>query len=138
MSALSSNFTKALEVARASGNRTGEGLTLNALGSAYLVLSQPRKAIDYFEQALAIAREVKNRRQECMALATLGFARQQLGEYAKSIEQLNQARSMLAELKTRVSGTQHVSGFRYGSQCHESTRQGYSSILNRRWLLRGN
>jgi CHAT domain-containing protein/Tfp pilus assembly protein PilF len=97
-----SNLTKSLEVARNSGNRTGEGLAFNALGSAYLALGQPRKAIDYFEKALAIAREIKNRNQECMALATLGFARQILGEYAKSIEELNHARSMFAELKTRV------------------------------------
>jgi tetratricopeptide (TPR) repeat protein len=118
------SFQKALDTARHSGNRTVEGLALNALGSAYLVLSDHRKAFDYFEQALAIAREVKNRKQECIALGTLGFARQQFGEYQKSIDSLNQALAILRELKYPRCRAEHSRRSGHGTQCPESTRQG--------------
>ena len=64
---------------------------LSELGTIYYFLSEPRKAIEFYEQALKISREIGDRRGEGNALGNLGLAYSDLGEPRKAIEFYEQA-----------------------------------------------
>ncbi len=81
--------------------RTGEGITLLNLGSAYYTLGRNEKAIEYYEQALAINHEVKDRSGEGSALIELGRAYAKMSRYEKAIEYGEQALVIFRELKAR-------------------------------------
>ena len=51
-----------LVIARAIGDRRGEGIALGNLGFAYAALGQVERAIGYCEQALRIGQEIKDPR----------------------------------------------------------------------------
>lgn len=91
----------ALTSARAAGDPAREGNALGNLGSAWVALGEPRKAIDYFEQVLAIARETNDRYSEGNALGSLGLALQMLGEPRKAIDYHEQRIEIAREIGDR-------------------------------------
>lgn len=54
------------------GERKGEGVVLNQIGSAYNNLGQYAKALEFYPQALAIVRAVGNRANEATNLSNIG------------------------------------------------------------------
>ena len=91
----------ALSTARELGDRRGEGVVLNSLGTAYGDLGEVRKAIEFYEQSLAIARELGDRQGQGKALDSLGNAYAGLGEARKAIEFHEQALIINREIGDR-------------------------------------
>ncbi len=91
-------FEKALGIARAIGDRRGEGNALGNLGLAYADLGDARRAIGYHEEGLVIAREIGDRGGEGADLGNLGNAYVTLGDARHAIgyyeEQLTIAREI--------------------------------------------
>ena len=48
-------YQQSLAIKRETGDRHGEGQTLNNLGNAYLQLRRFEEAIDFYQQSLAIS-----------------------------------------------------------------------------------
>lgn len=71
---------------------------LNELGRIHFLLSEQRKAIEFFEQTLKILREIGDRGLEGAALGNLGSAYLSLGEYRKAIKIYEQALKILREI----------------------------------------
>src|SRR5207253_96232 len=67
-------YEQTLAIARATGDRQGEGNALGNLGIAYARLGQVDKAIGCYEQQLAIARATGDRQGEGSTLGNLGIA----------------------------------------------------------------
>jgi len=74
---------------------------LGELGMVYSHLSEPRKAIRYYEQALKISREIGDRGAEGAGLGNLGNAFRNLGETKKAIDYYQQALTILREIGDR-------------------------------------
>lgn len=99
----------ALAAARRLKLRDAEGMHLHSLGSAYLDLGQPHRAIEFCERALTILREVGDRRGEGNALgnpstllrAGLGMAYADLGEPRRAIELHEQALAIFRDIGDR-------------------------------------
>jgi len=75
---------------------------LGNLGSAYLLLGQYQKAIEFHQQSLAIAREIGDRFGESRSLNTLGLAYKSLGQYQKAIEFHQQSLAIAREIGDRL------------------------------------
>lgn len=71
------------------------------LGSVHSVLSEQRKAIEYFRQALAIANEIGDKRGEESALGNVGNSYYFLGEVHKAIEHYEQALVIARDIEDR-------------------------------------
>ena len=67
------------------------GNDLNNMGVAYLALSQPAKAIDFFQQALPLYRQEGNTDGQASILTNLGNAYNALSQPAKAIDFSQQA-----------------------------------------------
>ncbi|MEJ3657928.1 tetratricopeptide repeat protein [Actinomycetes bacterium KLBMP 9759] len=79
----------ALDIARRSGDRSGEVAALITLGWAELDKGQP--AVDHFEEAMTIARAIGNRHETARALRGLGHVHRLQGRRARAIEMFEQA-----------------------------------------------
>ena len=88
-------------LARASGNREGEGVALGSLGLAYSSLGEVRRAIEFYDQQLKIVREIGDRRGEGNALGNLGNAYSSLGEVRRAIEFYEQHLKITREIGDR-------------------------------------
>jgi len=82
-------------------NKKEKANILNELGTISYFLSEPRKAIEFYEQALAIAREIGDRRGQGNALGNLGNAYSDLGEPKKAIKFYEQALAVVREIGDR-------------------------------------
>ena len=76
---------------------------LSELGSIYFLLSEPRKAIEFYEQALNISREIGDRQSEGNNLRNMGNSYFNLGEPRKAIEFYDQALNISREIGDRRS-----------------------------------
>jgi tetratricopeptide (TPR) repeat protein/predicted protein tyrosine phosphatase len=76
------NHRKALELARATGNRVTEGHSLDYLGCIHEVTGRARAAVRYHTRAIGILRDVGDRTGEGDALSHLGRALAQIGHPA--------------------------------------------------------
>ncbi len=74
---------------------------LGNLGSAYRVLGEVQRAIEYFEQALTIARKTGYRRGEGTTLEDLGNVYRELGDVQRAIECYEQALAIAREIGHR-------------------------------------
>ncbi|MDD2756554.1 MAG: tetratricopeptide repeat protein, partial [Methanothrix sp.] len=74
---------------------------LAELGTVHLLLSEARKAIEYYEQVLAISREIGDRMGEGNALGNLGLAYAVLGDAKNAIEYYAQALAIAREIGDR-------------------------------------
>jgi tetratricopeptide (TPR) repeat protein len=82
-------------------NKSEKLKILIELGSVHSVLSEQRKAIEYFRQALAIASEIGDKRGEENALGNVGNAYYFLGEVHKAIEHYEHALVIAREIEDK-------------------------------------
>jgi len=82
-------------------NKSEKLRILIELGSVHSVLSEQRKAIEYFRQALAIASEIGDKRGEENALGNVGNAYYFMGEVHKAIEHYEQALVIAREIEDK-------------------------------------
>ncbi|XP_074608622.1 tetratricopeptide repeat protein 28-like [Acropora palmata] len=99
-----------LKVARAVGDRVGEGSAYGNLGNAYQSLGDFRKAIEHHEKHLEIAKEVGHRVGERNAYGHLGNAYWSLGDFRKAIKYHEKRLEIAIEVGHRVG-----EGNAYGS-----------------------
>ncbi len=95
--------TRALGIARDTGDRHVEGVTLGSLGECHRGLGEYRQAIDLHTRALAIARDIGDRQGEGATLGNLANCQIILGEYRQVID-----------LNTQALGIARDTGDRYG------------------------
>ena len=81
---------RALELERATGDRLGEGKTLNVLGLLAWDLGDYDEAMTRFRSATTVAREVGDKRLEGASLNNLGLVYDELGDYDTSLAQYQQ------------------------------------------------
>ncbi len=94
-------YEQALEIARESGDRLGEGRVLGHLGNVYHTSGQVEEGIALYEAALAIAREHDDRRKIGIELSHLGLAYATLGQGQRAIEYHQQALEIAQEVGDR-------------------------------------
>jgi CHAT domain-containing protein/tetratricopeptide (TPR) repeat protein len=95
------NYTEALRLWRAAGDREKEAMALNALGRVHDNLGERDKAFDYFSQTLTLRRELKDRAGEAGSLSSLAGIHNSRGERQKALELHGQALEIRRELKDR-------------------------------------
>jgi hypothetical protein len=91
-------YERALEVARQTGDRQGEGFVLAHLGTAYQSIGELQRAIAMYEQALEIAREIGDRRGEGNILAGLAGSYAGLRQLDNAIVLYSQALAIAREV----------------------------------------
>ncbi len=95
------NFSGALGLARALGDRQLEQTALAELGTAYLRSGRLDLAIESLEMAQQIAHEIGDLRGEWSTLADLGLAFETLGERVRAIGYFEQALMVAREIGDR-------------------------------------
>ncbi len=96
-------------------NQKERARILYELGMVYYLLSEPRKAIEYYEQALTIAWGIGDRRGAGAILAILGLAYANLGGLRKAIEHYEQALKISREIGDRRGEGAHLGNL--GAAC---------------------
>jgi CHAT domain-containing protein/Tfp pilus assembly protein PilF len=91
-------FEETLALWEKSGDRPGEILTLNEIGSIHRILGDTDEAISFFEHALGLALQNGDRHGEAQARNDLGVAHHQQGHYGEALEDLQAARRIWEEL----------------------------------------
>ncbi|MCC7160990.1 MAG: tetratricopeptide repeat protein [Anaerolineae bacterium] len=91
----------ALEAARRLGDRAAEGRQLANLGSCYIELGEPQRAIELYQERLTLAREIGDRRGEGIAYGNLGVAYADLGAARQAIEFYEQHLNIAREVHDR-------------------------------------
>jgi tetratricopeptide (TPR) repeat protein len=91
----------ALELYRETGNRQGEGRTLNDIGGVYKCLGQYQEALECLEEALAISREIGDRQCEVSALNNIGEAYESSSQYSEALKHLEEALAISREVGDR-------------------------------------
>lgn len=94
-------LVRALVLYKRSGNRFGEGETVNAMGIGYARLGQHADAEEQYRKAVELRRTVGNRRGLATSLRNLGSALSQRGEFAEAATYLQQARALHEALGDR-------------------------------------
>jgi len=94
-------YTRALAIARETGNRRGEGSALGNLGGCHYSLGDYRLAIDLYTRALAIDRDIGNRQGEGNRLAGLGLCHYSLGDYRLAIDLYTRALAIDRDIGNR-------------------------------------
>jgi tetratricopeptide (TPR) repeat protein len=82
-------------------DHSAEGAHLGNLGTAYQLLGQAERAIEYYEQALTISRQVGNRRGEGADLGNLGNYYAALGYVERAIKYYEQAMAINRQIGNR-------------------------------------
>jgi len=84
-------YEAALRLWRDAGDAEGEGNSLTAIGRDYVILREPKKAIEFHQQALPLEKAAGNLRAQLDVLRGLGLAYDSLQEYEQSIDYQLQA-----------------------------------------------
>jgi CHAT domain-containing protein/Tfp pilus assembly protein PilF len=84
-------YEAALRLWREAGDIEGEGNSLTAIGRDYVILREPKKAIEFHLQALPLEKAAGNLRAQLDVLRGLGLAYDSLQEYEQSIDYQLQA-----------------------------------------------
>jgi CHAT domain-containing protein/tetratricopeptide (TPR) repeat protein len=93
-------YKKALPLAKAAGDQTGEASATSNLGVA-ASLRDPKKALEFFEEALRLSRAVPDRNLEATTLNNIGSVYMMTGEPRKAREYALQARVLKREVGDR-------------------------------------
>ena len=96
-------YEKAVDFARQSSNKQGEGIWLTGIGNCNASLGNTNKAIEFYNQALTIAREIGDKRDQSSVLNNLGNRYSDLGDERKAIELYEQALFIDREIGDRWS-----------------------------------
>ncbi|MFO1423679.1 MAG: tetratricopeptide repeat protein [Candidatus Competibacteraceae bacterium] len=78
-------YQKSLKLAKALGDRAGEGVTLNNLSQIYQARGDYDTALRYLEESLAIRRAIGDRAGLCPTLFNMGHIYWQKSEYQKAL-----------------------------------------------------
>jgi tetratricopeptide (TPR) repeat protein/transcriptional regulator with XRE-family HTH domain len=92
---------EAIAAWREIGDRRGESAALGNLGTAWAVLGDTRKAIEFQDLSLLISREIGDLYGEGQALGNLGLAWARLGDARKAIEFYEQSLVIAREIGDR-------------------------------------
>ena len=95
-------YQVALNIFQVSGDREGEGITLNNIGLVYQAQGQYGLALEQFQQALEIDREVGHRAMKGTILNNIGLVYQAQGQYGLALEQFQQALEIDREVGHRA------------------------------------
>jgi CHAT domain-containing protein/Tfp pilus assembly protein PilF len=93
------SYKKALEFARALGDRGTEARTLNNLGVLHREIGEFREALATFGQALAIFQQTGRRRWQAHVLNNFGAAYQTLGQLDQALIHYHQALDLWREIE---------------------------------------
>lgn len=96
---------RALEMAKSTGDRPGEGIAIHRIGQIYHDRGQYPQARDYYQQSLQIKEEVGDRRGVAITFNSLALIHDELGEYEEALNLLEQA----LEIEREVNKTSRVS-----------------------------
>jgi adenylate cyclase len=91
-----------LELARATGDRRGEGLALGTQGAIAWYQGDYAAALSAYEQSLRICREIGNRQGEGLVLGNLGLAASAQGDYAAARSAYEQSLRICREIGDRL------------------------------------
>ncbi len=94
-------YEKALTLAEAKSDPTGQARSLLNLGDALSSCGRPFQALSYYQQALGKYRELGDHRGEAASLGNLGIAYQLLSQYQQAIEYQQQSLSIKREIGDR-------------------------------------
>jgi len=89
-----------LVLLRRTGNRRGEGQTLNLIGLNLVRLGQLSEANGYLQQAYAILRQIGERLGEALSLNYLGILAGQRQAFDEGLAYLNRGLALIRELNT--------------------------------------
>ena len=78
-------YTRAVEIAKEIGDKSGEGVAYRNLGVCYQSLGQHEDAISHLQQGLGIAKEIGDMSGEGAAYHNLGVCYKSLGQYNNAI-----------------------------------------------------
>jgi tetratricopeptide (TPR) repeat protein len=87
-----------LAIRRETGNRYGEGTTLNNLGNAYRELRRFEEAVDCSQQSLAICPETGDRYGEGQIMENLGIAYQAMRQPGRAAECWREAAAAMRDV----------------------------------------
>ncbi len=93
-------YEQLIEIARAIGDRRGEGIALGNLGLAYAALGEVRKAIEFYKQSMIIAQEIGYRYLEANNLLYWGDELVKLGEMKRAIEMIEAALAIYEQIES--------------------------------------
>jgi CHAT domain-containing protein len=80
-------YLRTLPLAVQSGDRRGEGRTLNRIGNSYANLGQWRDALLYYSRSLALRRVNGDRKGEIVTLANIGSLYEAWGDTERALDQ---------------------------------------------------
>ena len=89
---------QSLAIKKQIGDRSGEAISLNNLGTVSYRLGQYQKTLDYYQQALAIAQQIGVRNSEGLTLSNLG----------SSFSKLNQPELAILFFKQSINVTESI------------------------------
>jgi tetratricopeptide (TPR) repeat protein len=89
---------RALTTFRETGDRIGEGMTLNNLGSVYRRMGRYQEALDCYPPAITIAMETDDRDAEANARNCLGILYHRLCRHGEAVDQHQQAMNMFRDI----------------------------------------
>lgn len=80
------------------GNRAEEATALKAIGDVYVILSQARRALVYYNHALSLSKAAESRTLEVDALNCIGAVYVDLSQYPRTAEYCDEALKLSREL----------------------------------------
>jgi tetratricopeptide (TPR) repeat protein len=95
-------FEAALAICRTNGDRTGEAVTLLAIGKSYDDLGEKQVVLGFYNQALSLWRAVGDREGEAITLNNMGLVYYSLGEKQKALGFFDQALSLSRTVGNRT------------------------------------
>ena len=96
------SLEQALEIYRETGDRAGEGTTLNNIGYIYSARGENAMALDYLQKSLKIYREIGNRQGEGTTLNNISLISFAHGEYVTALDFLQKSLEIRREIGDRA------------------------------------
>ncbi len=114
------------------------GFALTNIGTAYLRLGEPVKALEYLNQGLIIHRQMNDHHIEAVALSNLGEVYRLLGDQPKAVEYQNQALSLtrtLGDVAGEAAALHYLARSSYASGEYQKALEFYGQALMLRHLV---
>lgn len=109
-------FESALAKQREAGDRRGEGITLNQMGSLYATNLQWDQAIAHFNQALKLWRDIGDPDGESITLYNLARSERDRGDYDSALKFIAQALNIVESTRARLRSRQLLGHYFAGKQ----------------------
>ena len=95
-------YQQVLRIRQELGDKVGEGITLNNIGTVYLYQGEYATALEFYQQALVLHKQVGNKAMEGTTLNNLGEVYRNLGEYAIALEFYQQALALHKQVDNKA------------------------------------